>query len=379
MIYLDNAATTWPKPPEVTQAMLDAVAVNGANPGRGGHQMALEAGRIIYRTRELLAHLFNINDPSRIIFTYNATDSLNMALYGSLAPGDHVITSRAEHNAVYRPLKLLESKGVEVTYVPCSPEGLIKLEELKNSVRSNTKLIVMTHASNVLGTVQPIEEIGRFAKEKGLIFLVDAAQTAGVLDIDVEKMNIDLLAFPGHKSLYGPQGTGGLYIRPGYEITPFRAGGTGGNSESPYLPEILPDRYESGTPNTPGIAGLGAGVSFILATGIDKIRCHEQKLTGQFLAGLRDIEQVKLYGLGKEDQAPVVSLNLGEEGSAEIAHILDKAFGIAVRAGLHCAPLAHQTMQTLDQGAVRFSFSYFNTEAEIEYTLDCIKKIVQEL
>lgn len=380
MIYLDNAATTWPKPETVYQAMLEAVRDKGANPGRGSHNLAREAGRIIYETRELLAQLFNVADPARIIFTCNATDSLNLALKGFLQAGDHVITSSMEHNAMARPLKILEEKGVEVTYLACTEEGILSPCQVAEAIKENTKLVALNHASNVVGTIQPIEEIGQITRTKGIKFLLDAAQTAGVLLLDVEKIGIDLLAFPGHKSLLGPQGTGGLYIREGIDLVPAREGGTGGNSESFYLPEILPDRYESGTPNTPGIAGLGAGVKFILEKGIAKIREHEEELTKQFLRGLKTIEKIKVYGVQDSTrQAPVVALNIGEEGSSEIAFILDKAFGIAVRAGLHCAPLAHKTIGTLDQGVVRFSFGYFNTAEEIEYTLDSLQKIAARI
>lgn len=377
MVYFDNAATTWPKPDSVYQAMVEAVRDKGANPGRGSHRMAVEAGRIIYETRELLATLFNIRDPARLVFTCNATESLNLAIKGYLKPGDHVIASSMEHNAVSRPLKALEDSGVEVTYLASSSQqGVLEPSLVEKEIKSNTKMVVINHASNVNGTIQPIEEIGQITNRRKVTFLLDAAQTAGVFPLDVEKMHIDLLAFPGHKSLLGPQGTGGLYIREGIELVPPRLGGTGGNSESQYLPEVLPDRYESGTPNTPGIAGLGAGVKYIIQRGLDNIREHEQKLTAYFLEGLNSIEKVKVYSpKDNMKQAPVVSLNIGEEGAQEIGYILDKAFDIAVRAGLHCAPWAHQTMGTIDQGSVRFSFGCFNTEKEIEYALDCLKKI----
>lgn len=380
MVYLDNGATTWPKPQTVYEAMVEAVKDKGANPGRGSHRMAREAGRVIYETREILAKFFNVADPARIVFTSNATESLNLAIKGLLKPGDHVLTSSMEHNAVSRPLKLLEDAGVEVDYLPCSETGLLDPSTVKKAIKNNTRLVVINHASNVNGTIQPIQEIGKITRESKVTFLVDGAQTAGVIPLDVEKMNIDLLAFPGHKSLLGPQGTGGLYIREGIDLIPAREGGTGGNSESPYLPEVLPDRYESGTPNTPGIAGLGAGVQFILSQGLEKIWQHEQQLTQQLIKGFQSIEKVKIYGLqDASQQAPVVSINIGEEGSSEVAFILDKAFDIAVRAGLHCAPLAHRTMGTINQGTIRFSIGYFNTPEEIEYTLECVKKIAAEV
>ncbi|MDA8233733.1 MAG: aminotransferase class V-fold PLP-dependent enzyme, partial [Clostridia bacterium] len=268
MIYLDNAATTWPKPSSVWSAMEHCFHKLGANPGRSGHQMALDAGRLIYETREVLAKLFNISNPLQLVFTLNATEAVNLALKGLLKPGDHIITGSMEHNAVTRPLHVLKARGVEVTKVKAAGDGRIKVEDVAAQIKANTKAVAFTHASNVTGTLMPIEELGQLARAKGLVFIVDAAQTAGVYDLDVEKMNIDLLAFPGHKSLYGPQGTGGLYIREGITLEPLKEGGTGSSSEHPLQPDVLPDRYESGTPNTIGIAGLGAAVKFILQEGL---------------------------------------------------------------------------------------------------------------
>jgi len=380
LIYLDNAATSWPKPSVVWPAMDHCFHHLGANPGRSGHQMALDAGRIIYETRELLAKLFHINNPLQIIFTLNATEALNLALKGLLKPGDHVITSSMEHNSVTRPLHVLSHRGVEVTKVKASIEGFIKVEDVVSQLKENTKALVITHASNVTGALMPIEELGQWARAKGLKFIVDAAQTAGVYEIDVEKMKIDLLAFPGHKSLYGPQGTGGLYIREGVVLDPLKEGGTGSNSEDPVQPDVLPDRYESGTPNTIGIAGLGAAVKYILDEGLEKIREHEEKLTKRFLQGLEFIPGIKVYGpRDVTKQAPVVSVNFGDHDSSEVGFILDRVFNIACRTGLHCAPDAHSTLGTLGQGTVRFSFSYFNTEQDIDKALESLQRISQEL
>jgi cysteine desulfurase family protein len=352
----------------------------GANPGRSGHKLALEAGRAIYETRELICQLFNIDNPMQIIFTSNATDSLNLAIKGILKNGDHVITSSMEHNSVIRPIKTLEEIGVENTVVQCDKQGFIDVKDIVKAIKENTKMIAITHASNVTGTVMPIDEIGKLAKENNLILLVDAAQTAGVYDIDVKKMNIDMLAFPGHKGLMGPQGTGGLYIREGIDMRQMKEGGTGSKSESLYQPEIVPDRYESGTPNTPGIVGLGAGIKFIIEKGIENIRKHEEYLTDYMLNELKKIDMVNIYGpQDAKKQASVISINIGDLDSSELSFILDKAFDIAVRSGLHCAPLAHKTIGTFEQGTVRFSIGYFNTKEDIDQSIEAIKKICEEI
>lgn len=380
MLYFDNAATTFPKPPEVIEAVSDCLKNFCANPGRGGHKLSLQSGRVILEARELLAELFKSDSPDRIILTQNATEALNLAIKGFLKKGSHIITTSMEHNAVMRPLKVLEELGIEITVVQCSKEGILNIRDIEKEIKKETTLIEATHASNVAGTIIPIEEIGELAKAYNLEFLVDASQTAGVYDIDVGKMNISMLAFTGHKSLMGPQGTGGLYIRDGLELRPLKEGGTGSKSESLYQPEILPDRYESGTHNTPGIAGLCAGIKFITEAGISNIRKHEQDLTQRFLNGLKSIKQVKVYGTQDASrQAPVVSINIGEIGSSEISYILDQTFEIATRSGLHCAPMAHRTLGTMEQGTVRFSFGYFNTEEEIDTALDAIEQITREI
>jgi cysteine desulfurase family protein len=352
----------------------------GANPGRSGHKMALEAGRTIFRGREMVCKLFNIDDPMQIIFTSNATEALNLAIKGILEQGDHVITTSMEHNSILRPIKTLEKVGVENTLIQCDERGVLDPRLIQQAIKKNTRLIVTTHASNVTGTIMPIEEIGRIAKEHGILFLVDAAQTAGIYDIDVNALNVDLLAMAGHKGLMGPQGTGVLYIREGIEVRHFKEGGTGSKSQELFQPLMLPDRYESGTPNTPGIAGLAAGIEFILAEGLDKVRKHEEELTSYFLEGLKEMKKVKIYGpQDAKKQASVVSINIEEEDSSEIGYILDKVFDIGVRPGLHCAPMAHKTIGTFEQGTVRFSFGYFNTKEDIDKALEAIKSICEQI
>lgn len=380
MIYFDNAATSFPKPEEVYEAINKAMREYGANPGRSGHKLALKAGRGIYETRELLCRLFNISNPMNVIFTYNATDGLNLAIKGLLKPGDHVITTSMEHNSVLRPLKALEKLGVKVTIIQCDSMGFINIEEIEGNIIEATKLIVTTHASNVTGTIFPIKDIGKIADKYDITYMVDAAQTAGVYDIDVEDMKIDILAFPGHKSLLGPQGTGGIYFKDGTDILQMKEGGTGSKSDLLIQPEMLPDKFESGTPNTPGIIGLGAGIQYILDRGIENIRSHEKELTRYFIEELKKIDIVRIYGpCDVEKQAPVVSINIGDEDSSEVSYILDKVFDIGVRPGLHCAPLAHKTIGTFEQGTVRFSIGPFNTHQDIEKAVDAIKKIATEI
>lgn len=380
MIYLDNAATSFPKPDIVYEAIMEAMKEYGANPGRSGHKLALKAGRAIYETRDLLSKFFNIEDPMRIIFTSNATDGLNLAIKGLLKSGDHVITTSMEHNSVLRPLKALEKIDVETSIIQCDETGSIDIKDIEANIKNNTKLIVTTHASNVTGTIFPVKEIGKLARKHGVVYMLDAAQTAGVYDIDVVDMNIDILAFPGHKSLLGPQGTGGVYIKEGIEITQMKEGGTGSKSDSLMQPDIYPDKFESGTPNMPGIVGLGAGIKYILNKGINNIRDHEKKLTKAFIYGLKEIEDVKIYGpKDVEKQAPVISINIGKEDSSEVSYILDQVFNIAARPGLHCAPLAHKTIGCYEQGCIRFSVGPFNTIKDIEAVIEAVKNISREI
>ncbi|NLC45290.1 MAG: aminotransferase class V-fold PLP-dependent enzyme, partial [Clostridiales bacterium] len=354
MIYMDNAATTWPKPPEVIRAVTNCMEKYGANPGRSGHKMAIEAGQILLYTREMLCELFDLHDPFQIIFTSNATDSLNLAIQGSVLPGDHVISTSMEHNAVVRPLKEMEKQGLKLTIIPCAPDGSIDPDDISKAIQPATRLIVTTHASNVTGTILPIEAIGKIARSHGIPYLVDAAQTAGVLPIDLSKLPVDMMAFPGHKGLLGPQGTGGLYIHPNINLRAIRQGGTGSQSESLYQPDMLPDKFESGTLNTPGIAGLGAGVKSILKEGQTKMLSHERRLGKLFLEALSHIREIKIYGpCDVSKQTGIVTINLKNKDSSEISNLLDERYDIAVRGGLHCAPLAHETLGTLHQGAVR--------------------------
>ena len=380
MTYFDNAATTFPKPEIVYNKVMEAMKDYGANPGRSGHKLALKINRGMYDTRMSLAQLFNIDDPMNLIFTFNCTESLNLGIKGVLQPGDHVITTSMEHNSVLRPIRYLEQFGVESTIVKANCLGEINVEDIKSQIRDNTKLIVTTHISNLTGTIMPIKAIGELAKEYGVLYLIDAAQSAGIYEIDATTMNVDMIAFPGHKGLLGPQGTGGLYIRKGLEIKEIFQGGTGSMSESVIQPDMSPDRYESGTPNGPGIIGLGAGVEYINSKGMDQIRKHEEGLTKYFIEEVSKISGIKLYGpCDITKQAAVVSLNIKDYDSSEIAYILDEQYDIMVRPGLHCAPLAHKTIGTLDQGVVRFSFSPFNTLEEIEYGIKSLREIVKEI
>ena len=380
MIYFDNAATGWPKPEEVYSAVEKAMKEWGGNPGRSGHKMSLQAGRIIEETRLLLAQFFNVPDHKRIVFTLNATEAINLALKGFLEPEDHVVTGSMEHNAVARPLEALKGKGIEISKVAVSPQRGIDPAQVEKAIKSNTKMVVLNHASNVTGTVNPIGEVGRLCREKGIVFLVDAAQSAGYLPIDVQDMCIDLLAFPGHKGLMGPQGVGGLYISPQVFLAPMKEGGTGSDSQSLIQPRYSPDLYESGTPNTPGIAGLGEGIRFILSEGLDKIRAREKLLMRRLLEGLEDIPGVVLYGPPLDtERAPVVSINIAGMDSLEVALILDQAFDIAVRAGLHCAPDAHRVLGTLEKGTIRLSLGYFNKEEEIDVCLEALASIAGEV
>jgi cysteine desulfurase/selenocysteine lyase len=379
MIYFDNPATSWPKPPQVKEAMNRFMEEVGANPGRSGHFRSIEAARIVFETREALSVLFHVKDSSRIVFTLNATESINLALKGLLKPGDHVITSSMEHNSVMRPLRDLERKGIELTVAPCFDDGTLDAEEVERKIQSNTKMVVLNHASNVTGTLLPIEEVGLIARKYNLLFLVDAAQTAGAYPIDIEKDGIDLLAFTGHKSLYGPQGTGGLVIGERInekEMIPLKQGGTGSRSEFEEQPDFLPDCFESGTPNGVGLAGLLAGVEFVLEKGVEQIRQNEMALIIKLIKGLKKIPQVKLYGPENQgDRIATLSFNVAQLFPSDAALRLEKEFGILCRPGLHCAPAAHHTLGTFPEGTIRFGLSAFNTEAEIETAIQAVSQI----
>ncbi len=376
MIYFDNAATSWPKPEAVRAALSDYFGEAGGNAGRSGHRMSVAAARIVENAREALAGLFHAGDPSRIVFTHNATHALNLALYGLLHPGDHVVTSSVEHNSVMRPLRHLETLGVEVTVVPCTPEGILESNAVRRAVRPHTRLVVTTHASNVAGTLLPVGALAALAREHGIPYLVDASQTAGAIPIDVEELELDLLAFTGHKGLLGPTGSGGLYVREGVALVPLIRGGTGSDSAHEIQPEFLPDAFESGTLNVAGIAGLGAGVRFLLEIGLDAVRAHERNLVAQFLAGASEISGITLYGPGDAAlQCGLVSFNVAGATPSEVGVILDESFGIMARTGLHCAPAAHRTLGTFPTGTVRFSFGWFNTPTEVEVALGALREI----
>ncbi|HZD60464.1 MAG TPA: aminotransferase class V-fold PLP-dependent enzyme [Anaerolineae bacterium] len=379
LIYLDNASTSYPKPESVTRAVATCMLEKGANPGRGSHRMAVDAAMLIAETRELLASLINAGRPIDIAFTCNCTEATNTALKGLLRPGDHVITTSIEHNAVTRPLKVLERSGVMVDKVYVDMRGNINVGDFEALIAPNTRLITVIGASNVNGAILPLKEIGSIAKKHGVLFMVDAAQLIGHYGIDVRDIEIDVLAFSGHKALLGPQGTGALYIRPGVELIEMIQGGTGSTSESLDQPRIRPDRYESGTPNTPGIAGLGAAVKFLQETTIERISEEERGLVRMLIDGLSSIDGVTLYGppAGVE-RVPVVPFNIDGVASSEVSYVLDRQFGIASRSGLQCAGDAHRSFGTLESGMVRLSPSFFNSPEDIEKTLEAVSAIAKE-
>lgn len=376
--YLDNAASTWPKPPNVVSAIERVLREDAANPGRSGHRLSVEAARIIAETRASAAQLLGAADPLRIVFTKNATESLNIVIQGLLRPGDHVITSSMEHNSVMRPLRWAEKNGVALSVVPCLPTGELDPDDVRRAIRPDTRLIVMSHASNVTGTILPVAQVGSIAREHGIPLCVDAAQAAGCLDIDVVKAHIDLLAFTGHKSLYGPQGTGGLYMVPGLEdkIRPLIMGGTGSASEREEQPAFMPDRYESGTPNTPGIAGLLHGLRFIEALGVMAVREKEMGLASKLRMGLSSIPGVLMYGPGDQEKSiAVVSFNIEGMDPAQVAFRLDDEFDIMTRSGLHCAPSAHRSIGTFPGGTVRMSLGCFNTTDQVDRAVHAVSLI----
>ena len=376
-VYFDNAATSYPKPPSVYEAINFTLQHVGANPGRGEHSLSQSANRIIFEARETIAEFFNIPNSRNIVFTSNGTEAINLALKGFLKPGDHGIISSMEHNSVVRPLNSLKNDGVNVTIVQCDKEGKLNPDYVFKEIKKNTRLIVLTHASNVTGTILPVEEIGEIAAKKGIPLLVDAAQTAGTIPIDVLRNNISLLACPGHKSLLGPQGTGFLYICEGFNLKPLIEGGTGSNSELSEQPDFLPDRFQSGTLNTPGIAGLKAGIEFINKKSIQTIKEHEDMLSNTFINKLKEINRVRIYSpLSIKEKTAVVSFNIKGKDSADIATALDEKYQIMVRVGLHCAPYAHKTIGTFPDGTIRASFSIFNTVHEIDYFIDSLKSIL---
>lgn len=380
MIYLDCAATSWPKPEPVVQAMADFLRRAGGNPGRSGHRLSIEAARVVFETRCGVARLLGCRDPLRIVFTLNATTAINLALRGLLRPGDRVVTTGIEHNAVMRPLRALErTDGVEVAIVPCRPDGSVVVEALREALAKPARLAVITHASNVTGALLPVEELVGDAHRAGAIVLVDAAQTAGVVPIDVDGWGVDLLAFAGHKGLQGPPGTGGLALGPSMDpsaIEPLVRGGTGSFSHSDEQPGELPDRFESGTPNGVGLAGLGAGVRFVEERGVERIRAHDVRLREMLVSGLASIPGVRVFGPSRPSGAVgVVSFTVEGRSVSSVGWALDREFGVLCRVGLHCAPSAHRTIGTFPEGTVRFAPGVFTTESEIEAALEAVETI----
>jgi cysteine desulfurase/selenocysteine lyase len=383
MIYFDNAATSWPKPPGVAEAMVHFIDDVGANPGRSAHRLAVESGRVVYSAREAVAGLFNAPDPLRVVFGPNVTEALNLALRGLLQPGDHVVTSSMEHNSMMRPLRALERQGVGVTVVPCSAEGFLDPADVAAALRPNTVLIALNHASNVVGTLLPVAEVAGIARDHGLIFLVDAAQTGGAYPIDVQADGVDLLAFTGHKSLYGPMGTGGLIVGERVDVArmePLKRGGTGSRSEQEEQPDFLPDMCESGTPNAVGLAGLEAGVRWVLERGVAAIRAHEVALAQRLIDGLMDAPGVTVYGgLDAGRQTATVSFNIAGMEPSEVGLRLDENHGIMCRVGLHCAPAAHRTIGTFPVGTVRFGLGALNTRDEVDAAVAAVEQLAREV
>ncbi len=381
-IYLDNAATTFPKPQAVYNGMLNFMTSIGASPGRGSYAEALQSSRLVYNTRESLCKLFNFDKPENVIFTSNITHSLNILLKGVIKEGWHIITTSMEHNSVLRPLfQLKDVMNIEIDVLECSKDGLLDIEDFKSKIRQDTKLVVMSHASNIVGTIQPLEEIGKICKENNILFIIDSAQTAGSIELDFKKLGCNALAFTGHKSLLGPQGIGGFLIddKLNSMCNTYMTGGTGSLSSSISQPDFLPDKFESGTLNTPGIVGLNYGIDYIKNVGIEEIKSHEGELCKIFLNALSNMNDIILYGLNTEkNRIPTVSINFKRMDSSEVSYILDSEYGIMTRTGLHCAPLAHKTIGTYPIGTLRFSIGPFNDLKDINYTIDSLNKILKE-
>lgn len=378
MIYLDNSATTWPKPRGMAAAMLECMHRYGASPGRAGHSMSLKVSERVYACREAVAELFGTEDPAGVVFTANATEALNIAIKGMLKPGDHAVITSMEHNSVLRPIHALTTAGVRYSMARGNIYGYVEPERIESLIRANTRLIVATHVSNVCGTVNPIEQIGEIAQKHGICFLVDAAQSAGVIPIDMERLHIDMLAAAGHKGLYGPQGTGVLCIRPHVNPDCLKQGGTGSYSEQKEQPEERPDKYESGTLNAVGICGLLAGVTFLKRVGVEQIGAHEARMAGMLMEDLSVIRGVRIHGLPTlAGRTGVVSFTVDGMDCVEIANELDARYGIACRAGYHCAYTAHQTIGTDRTGTVRLSPGAFSVAAQMKSTARAIAELAR--
>ncbi|MGL4672757.1 aminotransferase class V-fold PLP-dependent enzyme [Cetobacterium sp.] len=371
--YFDNSATSFPKPESVYSSVEIAIREYNANPGRAGHRKALEVARKIYEVREKVANFFGVKNSLNVAFTANATESLNFAIKGAIQKGSHVITTNFEHNSSLRPLYYMrDEKEVKLTFIDT-------YLDLEKSITSETKAVVINHISNVNGTVQDIKKIGDICRRNGLLFILDASQSAGYIDIDMERDNVDILCITGHKSLFGIQGIGVIALREGIKIDPILEGGTGSFSKLQRQPKEMPEMLEAGTLNTPGILSLGAGIEFIQKIGIEKIKEHEDKLVSKFLKGLEQLDKIQVYKSFTENQAPVISINIEGVDSGDFSSILDEEFGILVRPGYHCAPLAHKAIGTYETGTVRFSFGFFNTEDEIDYLLQSLKNIALQI
>ena len=376
-IYLDNAATSFPKPKEVATAVYDFMVNNGTSSGRGSYKKAMQSDYIVYECRKLIGKLFNFDNPKKVIFTSNVTDSLNIAMRGILKENDHVITSSLEHNAVWRCLKTLERDiNIKIDTVECSKDGITNPQDIKKYIKKDTALIVFTQASNVLGTIQPIREIGAIAREHNIPFLVDSAQSAGAMKIDVKEENIDILAFTGHKSLLGPMGTGGLIINTNIDIKPLKAGGTGGDSAYEYQPDYYPNHLETGTSNVSGIAGLREAIKFLNKEGIENIHNKEKELTKYALEKLETVKDIEIYGPKDcEKMLSVISFNIKDKRPEDVGSILDQKYDIMLRAGLHCAPTAHSVIGTKERGTLRIGLGYFNEKEDIDKLVEALNNL----
>ena len=376
-IYLDNAATSFPKPKEVATAVYDFMVNNGTSSGRGSYKKAMQSDYIVYECRKLIGKLFNFDNPKKVVFTSNVTDSLNIAMRGILKENDHVITSSLEHNAVWRCLKTLERDiNIKIDTVECSKDGISNSQDIKKYIKKDTALIVFTQASNVLGTIQPIREIGAIAREHNIPFLVDSAQSAGAMKIDVKEDNIDILAFTGHKSLLGPMGTGGLIINTDIDIKPLKAGGTGGDSAYKYQPDYYPNHLETGTSNVSGIAGLREAIKFLNKEGIENIHNKEKELTKYALEKLETVKDIEIYGPKDcEKMLSVISFNIKDKRPEDVGSILDQKYDIMLRAGLHCAPTAHSVIGTKERGTLRIGLGYFNEKEDIDKLVEALNNL----
>ena len=378
MIYMDNAATTMHKPQAVIDAVIAAMSSMG-NAGRGANEASLSASRVIYDTRDKLCQFFGAENPRQIVFTNNSTESLNIAIKGLLNPGDHVITTMLEHNSVLRPLYEMEKKGVKLTIIRSNEKGTFDLKDMEDAICPETKMVICTNGSNLTGNYIDIEKVGEMAHKHGLLFVVDASQTAGVFPIDVQRMQIDVLCFTGHKGLLGPQGIGGMYVREGLAVRPLKCGGSGVQTYSKTHPAEMPTALEAGTLNGHGIAGLGAAVDYLNETGIDVVREKEQRLMRKFYEGVKESPDVKVYGdFSTFDRCAIVALNIGDFASSEVSDALLTEYGISTRPGGHCAPLMHEALGTVEQGAVRFSFSHYNTDEEVDAAIAAVRELAQD-